>query len=520
MTPSRRDLLVGLLNVLAATAGGLRPLAAAAADLRFGPPESFTPAMVLDYARALAAEPFGSLDQALPEALAALDGERHRNIRFRSDMALWHGLGLNAEAQFFHLGYRFKTPVHIYDVADGTAREVLYAPALFDFGEDGFEAELPEDLGFAGFRLYAPLNRPDYFDELAVFLGASYFRAVGRNQRYGISARGVAIDTGLPKTEEFPAFRVFWLERPAPGADQIVLHALLDGPSVTGAYTFRVQPGNATVMDVEATLFPRAPIELLGIAPLTSMFLFGPNDRRGVDDVRPSVHDSDGLQIWLASGEWLWRPLVNPEQLRLSLFSDTDLKGFGLLQRTRDFAAFEDLEARYGLRPSLWVEPLAPWGNGHVRLIEIPSPLEIYDNVVAFWVPREPAEAGTEWAFHYRLYWCEQPPFQPDFGHTVATRVGVGGGPGEEADVDLRKFVIDFAGGQLEDIPHDAPVEAVVSVITGEAIGPVARKNEVTGGWRVLFDLRPDGDGPVEVRAVLRLAAETLTETWVYQWTP
>ncbi|HYZ26650.1 MAG TPA: glucan biosynthesis protein G [Geminicoccaceae bacterium] len=517
MTASRRDLLSALTGLLAA-AGVPRVLAAERAlELRLGPPEPFSAAMVRDRARALAAEPFG-LDQALPEALAALEHGQYQGIRFRPEMALWHGLDLDVEAQFFHLGGRFRTPMHIYDVAGGLAREVLYQPELFDFGGNGLVLDLPEDLGFAGFRLHYPLNRPDHLDELAVFLGASYFRALGRNQRYGISARGVAIDTGLPKAEEFPAFRRFWLERPVPDADQLVLHALLDGPSLTGAYVFRLRPGKTTVMDVEASLFAREAIELLGIAPLTSMFLFGPNDQLGVDDFRPGVHDSEGLQIWSSSGEWSWRPLVNPEQLRLSLFGDTDLKGFGLMQRIRDFAAYEDLEARYDLRPSLWVEPLAPWGNGHVRLIEIPSPQEVYDNIVAFWVPKQPVEPGSEWNFQYRLHWSMEPPVRPDLGEAVATRVGAGGAAGEETD--RRRLVIDFVGGRLEDIPPGVPVEAVMSVIAGEVIEPIARKNGVTGGWRVLFDLRPEGDGPVELRCVLRLADETLTETWVYQWTP
>lgn len=515
MTTSRRALLSGLTGCLAAVAAMPRSLASAESGLRFGEPEPFSPAQLRDQARALASEPFGAFDQALPEVLAGLDYDQHRDIRFRPDQALWHGLDPDAEAQFFHLGSRFRMPVHIYEVTDGMAREVLYSAALFDFGKNDFAPDLPEDLGFAGFRLYARLNRPDYFDEVAAFLGASYFRAVGRGQRYGISARGVAIDTGLPKTEEFPAFRRVWLERPAPGADQVVVHALLDGPSITGAYTFRLRPGPTTTIDAEATMFAREPIELLGIAPLTSMFLFGPNDRRGVDDVRPAVHDSQGLRIWSGSGEWLWRPLANPEELRLSLFSDTDPKGFGLMQRTRDFAAYQDLEARYELRPSLWVEPLGSWGTGHVRLIEIPSPQEIYDNIVAFWVPKEPVEAGSEWIFNYRLYWCTEPPVRPELGEAVATRVG-----GDEGETDLRKFVIDFAGGQLEDMPADVPVEAVVGVFAGEVIAPLVRKNEVTGGWRASFDLRPEGDAPVELRCVLRLRDVTLTETWVYQWTP
>jgi glucans biosynthesis protein len=475
---------------------------------------------VLDQARALAAEPFGALEQPLPEALAGLSHEQHGGIRFRPDRALWKGQGLDAQAQFFHLGSRFRAPVHLYEVADSLAREVLYDEMLFDFGEGIPELDLPDDLGFAGFRLHAPLNRPDVLGEFAVFLGASYFRAIGRDQRYGISARGVAIDTGLPKDEEFPAFRRFWLERPAPGADQVVLHALLDGPSLSGAYSFRIVPGRTTIMEVEATLFPREAIELLGIAPLTSMFLFGPNDRQGVDDFRPGVHDSDGLQIWSGAGEWSWRPLVNPQALRLSLFGDKDPKGFGLMQRARGFAAYQDLEARYELRPSLWVEPLESWGSGHVRLIEIPSPREIYDNIVAFWVPREPVEAGSEWAFKYRLHWGEGPPTRPDLGEVVATRLGVGGDTEEERGGGLRRLVIDFAGGQLQQMPGDAPLEAVVSVLGGEIIEPSARKNEVTGGWRAAFDLRPDGDGPVELRCALRAAERTLTETWVYQWTP
>ena len=519
MRTSRRDLLSGMLGFCVAAALG-RARAQEKAALSLGDPQPFAPALVREQARALAAEAFGSFDGAVPEVLAGLNYDQHRDIRFRREAALWHGLGVDAEVQFFHLGYRFRTPVHVYEVAEGMAREVLYTPSSFDFGENGFEPDFPADLGFAGLRLHAPLNRPDHLDELAVFLGASYFRAVGRGQRYGLSARGVAIDTGLPKEEEFPSFRTFWLERPAPNSSQVVAHALLDGPSLTGAYTFRIQPGDATTMDIDVTLFPREAIELLGVAPLTSMFTFGPHDRQGVDDFRPQVHDSEGLQIWSGSGEWSWRPLVNPqEQLRLSLFGNIDPKGFGLMQRTRDFAEYQDLEARYDLRPSLWVEPLDAWGGGHIRLIEIPSPSEVHDNIVAFWVPREPVEAGSEWRFRYRLYWCRETPFQPQLAQAATTRVGAAGLPGENSDGAARKFVIDFVGGQLEDTPAEAPVNAVVAVTGGMVTDPIARKNEMTGGWRTFFDLQPDGSEPVEVRCRLQLADRPLSETWVYQWT-
>jgi glucans biosynthesis protein len=521
MTTSRRDLLSGMLGFcVAAALARTRAHAQENLALPLGEPQPFTPDMVREQARALAAEAFGAFDGTVPEVLASLNYDQHRDIRFRREAALWHGLGVDAEAQFFHLGYRFRTPVHVYEVAEGMAREVLYAPSSFDFGENDFAPDFPADLGFAGFRLHAALNRPDHLDELAVFLGASYFRAVGRGQRYGLSARGVAIDTGLPEEEEFPSFRAFWLERPAPNRGQIVAHALLDGPSLTGAYTFRIQPGDATTMDLDVTLYPREAIELLGIAPLTSMFTFGANDRQGIDDFRPQVHDSEGLQIWSGSGEWSWRPLVNPEEkLRLSLFGNIDPKGFGLMQRTRDFEAYQDLEARYDLRPSLWVEPLDAWGRGHIRLIEIPSPSEVHDNIVAFWVPTEPVEAGSEWRFRYRLYWSREAPFGPPLAQVAATRVGTGGLPGEESDGVSRKFVIDFEGGQLEDTPAEAPVTAVVAVAGGVVTDAIARKNEVTGGWRAFFDLQPDGSDPVEMRCQLQLADKPLSETWVYQWT-
>lgn len=518
MRTRRREVLIGGLGLMSLAALARRRLHAASDAVPLADPVPFEPAMVRERARELATTPYEPAGNAVPSVLAELDYDRYRDIRYRPDMALWEGEG-DAEAQFFHLGHQLRSPVHIHEVADGMAREVLYSPALFDFGDNDFDANFPGDLGFAGFRLHVPLNRADYLDELAVFLGASYFRALGKGQRYGLSARGVAIDTGLPGGEEFPVFRDFWLERPESGAEELVLHALLDGPSLAGAYTFVIRPGEATVMEVTADLFPRQPIELLGIAPLTSMFLFGPNDRVGIDDFRPRVHDSEGLQIWTGKEEWLWRPLVNPAALRLSLFGGGQPKGFGLLQRTRTFDAYQDLEARYELRPSVWVEPLDEWGEGHVRLIELPAAEEIHDNIVVFWAPERPVEAGSELGFAYRLHWCTELPVRTRLATCVETRVGIGGVPGQERQVDTRKFVIDFAGGDLATVPADAPVEAMVAVKGGEITEPIARHNEVTGGWRLFFDLRPGVDGPVELRAFLRLGASVLSETWVYQWT-
>lgn len=514
MPLSRRDLIH-----LLALAPTLARRSVAGEPMRLGEPTPFDPSGLRELARGLAAAPYRPPEDHLPAALAGLDYDQHRDIRFRPEMALWRGRGLDVEAQFFHLGHHFHNSVQLFEVTDGMAREILYTPALFDYGQNDLGADFPENLGFAGFRLHAPLNRADYLDEVAVFLGASYFRALGRGQRYGLSARAVAIDTGLPRPEEFPAFRAFWLERPAPGAGHLVVHALLDGPGLAGAYRFDIRPGEATTMEVGAHLYPRRPIELLGIAPLNSMFLFGPNDRLGVDDFRPRVHDSEGLQIWTGAGEWLWRPLVNPEHLRLSLFADDAPKGFGLLQRSRDFAGYQDLEARYERRPSLWVEPLDAWGRGHVRLIELPAAEEIHDNVVAFWVPAAPVGPGLELALRYRLHWCLEAPFRPALAECVATGVGLGGVPGQARDPNSRKFVLDFAGGDLAAIPAGAPVEAVASASVGRITAPIASRNDVTGGWRAFFDLQPEGAGPVELRARLRQGGATLTETWVYQWT-
>jgi len=501
------------------------PAPEAPPGVALGAPQPFDPAALRARARTLAAEPFRPRAEAVPDAVADLGYDRHRAIRFRPDAALWRDADLPYRAQFFHLGSFYETPVHIFVAADGEAREVLYDPALFVFGAeqfpDGPPSNLPADLGFAGFRLHAPLNRPDVFDELAVFLGASYFRAVGAGQQYGVSARGIAVDTGLAGGEEFPAFVAFWLERPRPGSSEIVLHALLDGPSVAGAYRFAIRPGATTQTDVEAALFPRAAMRLFGVAPLTGMYLFGPADPLGFDDFRPAVHDSEGLEVWTSGGERIWRPLVNPRRLRQSVFLDDSPRGFGLMQRTRAFESYEDLEARYDLRPGLWVEPRYDWGRGAVRLIELPTDSEVNDNIVAFWVPETAPEPGDEYRLSYRLHWGPDTPFPTGLARVAETRVGAGGVPGTPSAGRGRKFVVDFVGGPLAELPAGENVNAELGVLRGATTDPVVQANPVTGGRRVFFDLLPeDRRPPVEFRLRLRHGGSVVSETWSYQWTP
>jgi glucans biosynthesis protein len=475
---------------------------------------AFSAADVLKQARTLAAEKFVRPEADLPKSFQELSYDQYRDIRFKQERAIWSSEGLPFLVELFHRGFFFTDPVAIYVVADGQARRVVYSPDLFTFGPSVPPPAEGTITGFSGFRLRAPINRADHFDEFAAFQGASYFRAIAKGQVYGLSARGLALNTGAAGGEEFPFFRTFWIERPAPEASAIVVHALLDSDSTTGAYRLTIRPGDPTVIDVEMTLYPRVELKQVGLAPLTSMFFFSPHDRVGIDDFRPAVHDSDGLAISNGRGEWLWRPLNNPETLQVSAFVDNNPRGFGLLQRHRAFADYQDLEAHYERRPGLWVEAIGDWGSGAVQLVEIPSKSEANDNIVAFWHPNQPIPAQAEYRFTYRLHWCSTPPAVPARGVTVDTRIGAG------LEKDTRLFVIDFVGGRLRLLGPDAPVEPAITTSAGSVQHPVAQPNPATGGWRVSFVLVPGGATLSELRCALKLGDELLSEVWSYRWTP
>jgi len=488
------------------------PVATALAADEAGTP--FDGSSVRNLARELAGKPYQASDSKLPDALAKLTYDQYRDIRFDTGKALWHGRGLPFEAQFFHRGFIYKDRVDINEVADGRSRPIHYSPDFFDFGPLQRPGNT-DDIGFAGFRLHAPINQPNYYDEVIAFLGASYFRAVAKNQGYGLSARGLAIKTADPKGEEFPAFKTFWIERPQPKTTSIVVHALLDSPSTTGAFRFTIRPGEDTVVDVESALYPRVEIGQVGLAPLTSMFFFDANDRARIDDYRPAVHDSDGLLLWTGRGEQLWRPLANPTELQISVFSDTNPRGFGLMQRHRDFRTYEDLEARLEGRPSLWVEPIGDAGDGAVQLVEIPTKSEIHDNIAAFWRPAQPLRANSENVFNYRLHWCWDNPAATDVAKVVDTRSGAAG------QEKTRLFVIDVSGGEkLKRLPPDAKPRADVSANEGKIQNVVAQPNKEKDGWRIAFELVPGSAKAVELRAQLLADDQPLSEVWVYRWTP
>jgi periplasmic glucans biosynthesis protein len=477
---------------------------------------------VIRRARDLAAQPFEAA-HPLPEALAKLDFDTWRDIRFRPDRALLQAPGSHFRLQTFHPGFLYTRPVTVNLIREGVPAPIPYAANLFDYGRNRFERPLPVNTGFAGFRLHYPLNDPRVHDEVISFLGASYFRFLGAGQKYGLSARGLAIGVGAKETEEFPVFREFWVEQPEPGGDRAVIYALLDSESVTGAYRFDLYAANDAVVEVTATLFARKRIEKLGIAPLTSMFFTGENDRRYVDDFRPELHDSDGLLIHTGAGEWIWRPLRNPTRIEAAAFVDNNIRGFGLMQRDRTFEHYQDLDLNYELRPSYWVEPLEGWGEGMVELFEIPTSDETNDNIVAQWAPAQPMEPGSTRTWRYKITsTMEEEDITPGgiARNTYRTKPKALGSA-EPVTPTMTRFIIDFTDGQL---PFYAKTPDQVQVVPTISNGRIVRtfivQNPQSGGFRAAIDVDVPAGQSADIRAYLRVGNRALTETWTYPWRP
>jgi len=504
-TGSTRARLAGVIALVLGWLVGSAPPALAA---------GFGFEQVVEQAKQLAASGYQDPRSAVPRWLLDISYDQWRDIRFRPEQALWRDAKLPFSVQFFHAGLFYDRSVHINVVSGGEVAEVAFSPDQFDYGRNEFASRVPQDLGYAGFRLHYPIKTASYHDEVIVFLGASYFRGVGRDEGFGISARGLAIDTALYSGEEFPWFREFWLERPAPGAKQIVIYALLDSLRAAGAYRFVVHPGKQTRVDVDLKLFRRRAIKKLGIAPLTSMYLRGENDPEEGRDYRPEVHDSDGLLVASRTGEWLWRPLQDPAALSVTSFTLENPVGFGLLQRDRDFDHYQDLEARSEKRPSVWIATKGDWKTGRVELVEIPTRREVNDNVVAYWVPEPlpPVEEPIELA--YTMSWYGDDPKRPPGGRVTATRHDAGTSP------NAHRFVVDFEGGPLAKLPETAVLRGVVTANGSQADDAILEQqvvyNPVTGGWRLVFQIVTGRTDPVELRAFLQQGEGALTETWSY----
>ncbi len=483
-------------------------------------PAAAQPTAPFDYeavqarAQQLAAAPYQVRTSPVPDWLKRLSYDQYREIRFIPVQSWWNHEALPFKLQFFHPGFLFRRTVQIGEVVDGQAQLIPFSPKLFTYGRNSV-GPLPEDMGYAGFRIHNFLNQPG--DELGVFQGASYFRFLCRRSVYGLSARGLAVDTAEPGGEEFPSFEQFWVVKPTADASEIVVYGLLDSPRVAGAYRFAIRPGSDTVMDVRATVYCRSNPKVLGFAPLTSMFWHGTTSNFETDDVRPQVHDSDGLMLNTGTGEWLWRPLTNPATMRSMSFMDAQPRGFGLIQRDRRFDSYRDIEAAYHRRPSAWVETIGDWGRGCVRLVELHSPDETNDNIVAFWVPAELPPPGTPIELHYRLHWFLD-QIRPPAGYVLESRHG----RSRTFETDLERFVIDFDGSELRKAAADTPIKPVVWVGQGATlVNTIVQKDPYDDTWRVAFALRPDGSkGQVELRCHLVRGTDVVSETWSYLWEP
>ncbi|ROT99613.1 glucan biosynthesis protein G [Marinobacter sp. R17] len=469
-------------------------------------------------AKARAGKPYEAPASA-PQFLRDLSYSDYQAVRFKPEAGLWREGRSRFQVRMFPPGSYYSHAVTLHEVDSEGVEPINFDKANFTYPNDAFAKRVPADLGYAGFRLTFPMHKETDQEQFMVFGGASYFRGLGRDNRFGLSARGIAINTGLPSGEEVPSFVEFWLERPAGGSDTMRVYALLDGPSLTGAYRFDIHPGASTQVDVTARLFFRDKVELLGLAPLTSMFYYGKNTVRPVGEWRPQVHDSDGLLIHDGgTGEWLWRPLLNPRKLRMSYLQAEDLKGFGLMQRDTQFDQFEDLEARYDKRPSAWVETKGDWGKGHVVLVEIPTRSEVNDNIVTFWQPDGQVKAGDERTLQYTLSFGAPSIAKQPTAHATQTFVGegnrIGGGNVEGA----YRLIVDFKGGELDGLKPDAPV---VSQVSGgdhvKVVEHFVEYNEPTDAWRLSMLVRPDPDADMTLRGFLSLEGKPLTETWTYQ---
>jgi glucans biosynthesis protein len=511
----RRDVLAGFSATVAfaalggpSTAQQLSPQAFI--QSRLGDGRSFDANVVADIARQLSRQPFVAPPNDLPGSLANLNFEQYTAIKPRQPFMIWGGDGRGIALEPLHRGFVFNNAVDLYTVEDGAIRRLGYDASRFDFGGLNIPANIG-DIGFSGFRLLSIVDGPP--TDFAIFQGATFFRALARGQNFGAIARALTLRPADSRGEEFPFFRAFWLERPAAGSNSITIHALIDSESTTGSTRMTLRPGDMTIIDVETTLYPRVELQHVGLGGMGSTYLFGPNDRRNADDIRASVYESSGLQMYNGKGEWLWRPLHNPETLQISAFVDEAPKGFGLLQRERAYESFHDDNQRFDRRPSLWIEPLGNWTQGSVQLLEIPTDSELNDNILAYWRPKAPMAAGSEVSFAYRQYWCWTPPERPPMAIVTGTRSG--GGTAERR----RRFLVDFSGDILATTPA-ADIKPIVNVGPGSTrylrLWSYPERKTV----RIAFELDPGNENASEMRLILEAGGKQISETWLYRWTP
>jgi glucans biosynthesis protein len=521
---NRRQFLQTATATATLAAAGFPAEAMAQQGLTMGAAEPFSFEALKKRAQAMAGAPYVPPPSPSPEILQQIDYDAHGKIRFKTDLALWANGPSEFPVTFFHMGRFFQKPVRMHVVEGGQAREIAYDTRYFDMPADSPARKLPDNSGFAGFRFQeARGGKLDWRkNDWVAFLGASYLRAIGELYQYGLSARGLAVDVAVfGKNEEFPDFTHVYFETPHPDSNTVTVYALLDGPSVAGAYRFDMRRDASVIMDLDTAVYMRKDVDRLGIAPLTSMYWYSEKAKATAVDWRPEIHDSDGLAMWTGGGERIWRPLNNPPRIVASAFTDENPKGFGLLQRDRNFDHYLD-GVYYDRRPSLWIEPRGSWGRGSIQLVEIPTDDEIHDNIVAMWVPAEQARAGQAFEMRYRMHWSAEEPYPTTLARVVATRFGNGGQAGTVRPRGVRKFMVEFLGEPLTRLPNGVIPKPVLTSSRGEFANVLteAVPDNVPGHWRTQFDLIAAGNEPVEMRCYLRNGDEVLSETWLYQYHP
>jgi glucans biosynthesis protein len=478
------------------------------------PPPPFDAARVVETAKAIAARPFRVQSADLPDIFQNLTLEQYGSIQNRAESVVWGSENLGFAIEPMHRGYLFSAPMRVNVVEDGVARRLVYSASDFDFGAIKLPPDI-KDIGFSGVRIM--LNPPGgELQPVAIFQGASFYRAMAQNQVFGVRARGLAIKVADPKGEEIPIFREIWIERPTLAQGTLVIHALLDSESVSGAYRFTLRAGDATIIDTECTLFARVAVESLGVAPMAATYLTGPIDRRRADDARPDVHDASGLQMLNGRDEWLWRPLSNRETLQTSAFVDSNPRGFGFMQRDRNFNRFVDDESHWEKRPSLWVEPIGDWGPGLVTLIEVPSDSDVNQNMLAFWRPTAGLAQGSETSFAYRQFWCWSPPARPPISLVSQSRGGRTPGSGGKR----RRFIVEFYGDIFADEAKSRDISPNLSANPGAIVAVRKHVSRDTKTYRVVFDLEAGSEQPTEMRLFLEAGGKPMSEIWLYRWTP
>jgi periplasmic glucans biosynthesis protein len=473
-----------------------------------GQPVPFAADTVLKMAIDLVLKPFKAPEAPLPSAFSSLTFDQYASIRRVAGTAIWSDERLGFSLEPLHRGFVYTTPVAINIVENGVAQKVIYEAADFDFGKLQPPAA-QGDLGFSGLRVLKSSEQG--FEDTAIFQGASFYRARARGQNFGLTARGLSIRTGDDPGEEFPLFREFWIEKPSAASNTLTIHALLDSASVTGAFRFTLRPLETTIIDTEMTLIARVAVDKLGIGAMAATYLFSALDHRRADDVRAAVYESTGLQILAGGGEWLWRPVSNRETLQISAFSDLNPRGFGLLQRTRSFDAFYDDDTHWELKPSLWIEPIGDWGEGDLRLLEIPGASETNGNVIAQWRPKAGMAAGTSLSIAYRQFWCWWPPSKPRLAICVSSRSGKIG--------NRQRFAVEMAGEIFSDAEKAAAASADVQAAPGKIVSVRLFPYKDRRSIRVVFDLEPGSEAYSELRLTLNIGNQAASETWLYRWT-